>query len=173
MGWDHHSLLGVSLEQHLAQQEQGCSGLCPVSCCPFMSCDKGKDSFLPPCSARGSSRRNCSLLLLWVCSHTRALSATPGRAVPWELGLLRQQCHPRGSEDAGAAPWAGNCQGGLVPTSFPVPEPTLWHRDLLSWSLLLWLELGQILLCWVGSPKSLLLPLASHPSCSVPATADP
>lgn len=52
-------------------------------------------------------------------------------------------------------------------------RPTLWHRDLLSWSLLLWLELGQILLCWVGSPKSLLLPLASHPSCSVPATADP
>lgn len=60
--------------------------------------------------------------------------------------------------------------GGLVPTAFPAPEATLWGRNLLSCSLLLRLELGQILL---RSPKSLLLPLASHPSCSLPGTAGP
>lgn len=63
--------------------------------------------------------------------------------------------------------------GGFGPHSLLHSEPKLWDRDLLSCSLLLCLELGQFLLCWLGSPKSLLLPLASQPSCPVPVTAGP
>lgn len=52
LDWDHHYLLGVS-EPGAAfgptgiKAAMGSSGLCPVSCCPFMSCGKGKGFFLP------------------------------------------------------------------------------------------------------------------------------
>lgn len=71
-------VLGVSLGQHFAQQEQkllqNAQDSAVAAAVPFMSHGKGKGfSLSPPCSARGSSGRNWSSLLLWICRHAHAL----------------------------------------------------------------------------------------------------
>lgn len=71
------TVLGVSPGQHLAQQEQkllqDAQASAVSAAVPFVSHGKGKGFSLPPCSARASSGRNWSFLLLWICRHTHAL----------------------------------------------------------------------------------------------------
>lgn len=152
-----------------------CLGLCRVSCFTFPSCPVAKGKFLPHRSAGGSSGRNRSFLLLWICStlmphkwgHT-----SPGPFCTLQSGFASFTLLASGagsSGDRGDAPWAGSCRGsGWSPQPSLVLRPTRWGRDLPGCSLL---EMGPALLCWVGSPKSLLLLPASHASCSVPVCA--
>lgn len=86
MGWDGSVLpccgsapavvLGLSLGQHLAHQEQkllqDAQSSAVSAAAPVTSHGKGEGFSLPRRSARGSLGRNWSFLLLWICRHAGA-----------------------------------------------------------------------------------------------------
>lgn len=151
-----------------------CLGLCRVGCCS-LRVRWQRERFLPPRSAGGSSGRNRSFLLLWICStliphkwgHT-----SPGPFCTLQSGFASFTLLASGAGSSGArgdAPWAGSCRGsGWSPQPSLVLRPTRRGRDLPGCSLL---GMGPALPCWAGSPKPLLLLPASHASCSVPVRA--